>query len=159
MVWCLWSVQSKRNVLYSGTKPGQTEWDKVALLQRAQLLLTFRHHDDPTLGFLKARSQEQFIKTTKKSGDTTRWETAWKHLEQNPVSPSRQQAAVLWNQPGSWLWMWSLLSSQRSVLGVTLLVWLGYRGCHPLSCFQKGRNRSAPRASSYYWILLWNYDK
>lgn len=29
----------------------------------------------------------------------------------------------------------------------------------PLSCFQKGRNRSAPRASSYYWIFLWNYDK
>lgn len=36
------------------------------------------------------------------------------------LPPFRQQAAVLWKQQGSWLWMWSLLSSQKSVLGVTL---------------------------------------
>lgn len=117
VVWCLWSIQSKRNVLYSGTKPGQTERDKVALLQRAQLLLTFCNHDDPPFGFLKARSQEQFTKTTKKSGDATRWETAWKLLEQNHVSPFRQQVAVLWNQQSSWLWTRSLLSSQSLCSG------------------------------------------
>lgn len=54
VVWCLWPLQSEWNVLHCWTKPRKTERDKVALLQRAQLLLTFYNDDDSTFGLLKA---------------------------------------------------------------------------------------------------------
>lgn len=98
------------------------------------------------------------IKATEKAGEAPRWwETAWNLLESNNLSPFQQQAAVRWNHQGSRLWMCSLLSSRKSLPGVTVFMWLDCRGRHSLSCFKKGSNCSAHCASNYYWILFWNY--
>lgn len=60
VVWCLWSIQPKRDVLHPGSPCWQTQWHQVALFQGSKLLSPGNYHDDPTAGlFLELLSHPQ----------------------------------------------------------------------------------------------------
>lgn len=150
VVWCVWPVQSKRHVLYSGTTPGKTERDKVALLQRAQLLLTFRHDDDSAFGFLRAQCQKQLYKQ-QGNLETLPDEKLLENFGSKAICP-----------PSSNKWPWSEISKvldcgfgvfwvHKNLLGVTVFIGLNCRGC-----FKKGRDCPAHCVSDYCWSLFGN---
>lgn len=46
-----------------------------------------------------------------------RWETVWKLLKRTIWSPFQRQVVIMWCHRSSWLWIWRLLSSQKSLFG------------------------------------------
>lgn len=147
VVWCLWPLQSKWNVLHCGTKPWKTEWNKVALLQGAQLLPAFHNHDDPALGLLKA-----LMPGWETRKDIWGCSQMWSFLEASETNSigSLPEASGYVTSPGF------LTMDSEPIENLPSVHCVLHRERTPLvATLSKGRNCSSCSSSKCYWIRFW----